>query len=435
MKRNNFKINNWSNSILFSYNKRFAAKNRASGLCLIFFIFALLSSCSDSGTVGGGIIGPGTEIEVDTLEVTNIRTDSLNSYSGNLNHFSAGKFHDPLFGNLTAYGLMKPSLAGNGDTLSIDDSTNITLNLVFDANTTYGDTLAEQRFDLYEITEIWRGNEWRLNDEIERAAAPVTSFTVNEDDSIEIPLPDEWVQKYGEYFNSTEDNRDTTYSREIHGFKIVPQNEGKIVTVNPFNTTFIATNLNLTTESTAADTMRVDSLNFGLHEWAYSLQRTEVSPQSIFSSKIISTLEKVIRFQFDFTFENLETRNISKVELVFFRNNLLLDETISQAGAAAKRPEAETLRLYYIEGDELPQRLTGGPTVATATYNSEDKAYIFDITGFVASGAVERLPEDLTFYITVGGSEGVIRSTLLYNSEAESKAPEVIVTSIETENN
>ncbi len=434
MKRSSFKESN-KTSLLNYFKKGRPQRFKSTGVFLTaIFAAALFTACTESGSVGGGIVGPRTNIEIDTLEIGKLRVDTLIAYSGNLDFFSAGRFRDPLFGDISVTGLFKPLLASNADSLAIDDSTEVTLNLIVFSETVYGDTMAAQQFNLLEAKELWRGNQWRIRDDIQIGPTPLASFSVANKDTIQIPMPEEWVKEYAKYFNSNEANRDSSFVREFFGLVIKPQNSSKIVTVNPFSTKFLATNLDVVPDSAYADSVRLDSLQIDLREWAYSIKRTNVTPSPQSSSKLISTFERVIQFDYDFTFEDIQTQSIAKVELIFHVDKLLLEQSINQAGTGAVRPASKILNLHYIEGDELPQSVSSNTSLAQATFNEEEETYHFNVTQQVVSGFFEATNNERVFYVTIGKNEGVIRSGLIFNSLVEGKGPKVVITYVKTEN-
>lgn len=397
-------------------------------LGLAFALSVLISGCSDSGSVGGAIVGPGDALTVDTMEVTQMSTDTLNAYSGNLTYFSAGRFQDPLFGDVSATGLFKPSLPNANEDLVFDDSTRMTLRLQLNKATAYGDTLSTTQFELLEITELWRGPSWRLDQDIAVASGePVASFTVSNQDSIDIPLSKEWAQKYGTYYDNTAGNRDSVYIREFYGLALVSRESGRIVTVNPGTTEFIISELDNTADGTLSD-----SLDVTLGDWAYSLDRTDVPAGAPGTTRLYNTMERVLTFDFDFTSDNISSINVAKAEMVIYRDQLRLEESISQVGSGGVRPNPGLLYIHIVEGDELPQSLDPGSPLsqeAIGTYNEEDQAYHFDLTRYVKGQFFDSIDPSLTFYITSGTNDGVIRSNIIFNEEASEKTPKVIVTS------
>lgn len=396
--------------------------------CIIVFQF---SGCKDSGSVGAGIGEPLADLEVDTLEVTGLQTESLVAYSGNLGFFSAGRFNDPHFGQVNARAYIRPSLAFNSGTSFFNEDTEMELRLVMNREVAYGDTTAAATFDIIEVAELWRGPAWRLDDEVALVQGEtVGSFTVTDEDSIDIPLDSEWVQKYGHFFDNTEDNRDSLYVRQFYGLALVPQNSGKILAINSNESNFIARNV----ESSTSDDLTLD---INLRDAAFSIDRTGTTDNTE-SINIYSTHEQIINFDFDFSSENLQSATIAKAELVIYRDNFVLEESANQAGTNVVRPDSSFLKLHLLEGDELPQSLNvavspNRPLPLAGIYDEKDGAYHFNLTRLINGGLFDNVDPSFSFYITQSNKDGIIRSNVLFNGEAGSKSPKVIITS--TNNN
>jgi len=443
MRKNNFKASSKLNSLRSLKRRKLSDVNHII-ILIAAIIVPLLGGCDPSGSVGGGLGGSETDIQYDTTTISQIHVDTLVAYTGNLNFFSAGQFKDPLFGDITATGFIKPPLASNGDSLVFDESTEVFLKLALNNDTVYGDTLAGQKFNIYEIQQLWRGNQWKINQEVPLAPSPLTSFTVQHKDTLQIPLPSTWAEKYADYFKLDRSNRDSIYFREFWGLSIVPDNYGKIVTVDPFTSSLLITNLKVVKpDSVIVENPRLDSLStsLGSGEWAYNLQRRNVvsPPDSDSTDKLISTYERVFRFEYDFDFEDIKRRNIAKVEILFYVDKQLLDQSINQAGSSVVRPEAKVLNLHFMKDDELPQALSqynmkNQLEYAKAEYSPEDSAYHFDVTGQFKTDFFEAGKDERNFYITIGKNDGVLRSGLLFNSLAAGKQPQVIVTFVEIDN-
>lgn len=436
MKTNNFKARSTPNTLKIFKSNRLTGAN-AIALLLTAFIFSLMVGCDPSGSVGGGFADPNTDIRFDTTALSQVQIDTLVAYSGNLDFFSAGKFQDPLFGDVTAKGFFKPPLGSNRDTLAFDDSTKVFLNLAIYDDGTYGDSLADQTFGLYEAQQLWRGNQWQLNTTIPIAPTPITTFTVQSQDTLlHILMPDSWAAKYASYFELKENNRDSIYVREFFGLAMVPQNLGSVVAVNPYGTSLLITKLKVVLpDSEVVEVPRLDSLEIPIRtgDWAYNLQRTNITPSPAAASKLVSTYERILHFDHNFDLGAIKRRDIARVELVFYVDKLLLEQSLDQVGAAATRPQAKYLNLFYIEADELPQALSSYTNknqfeYARAEYSEQDNAYHFDITTQIKNGFFNATGEERDFYITVGSNNGVIRSTVLFNSLTSGKEPIIIIT-------
>ncbi|MBN2731086.1 MAG: hypothetical protein JXR26_01530 [Balneolaceae bacterium] len=411
-------------------------RSRAIGT-LIFSIIVLLQvgGCKDSGSVGSSFPGSGADVQVDTLELSQLQGDTLSAISGSLNLFSTGRYQDPVFGDISATALIRPDLEAKDTTRSIDADTRMQLRLAISKDDVYGDTLAAQQYDVVELANIFRGNEINIDDDVQTTGAPVGSFTVTNEDTVTVDLSSSWVQKYGAFYNDTTSTRDSSYVRQFPGLAIVPQNSAKIIAINPGESKILATNLNI---SEAADSTVSDSLSINFEEWAFTADRTNVTAPDPGSQIIHNTLERVFRFNFDFSRENLGARNISQVKLVFYRDNTLLNS--SPLGTNVVRPTQGSLRLHLVEGDELPQSIDPGNALGLPTgtgfYQSDDGAYYIDITGDILGRFLENVSSDQTFYVTFSRNNGALRSSIIFNDQAGSvNSPKVIITSTKTENN
>ena len=409
--------------------------NRTSypvSIILGFVVLVQLAGCRDSGTVGSvGLPSRSSEINTDTTQLSDLHTNALNAYSGDRSYFSAGHFQDPLFGDIKSIGLIKPNLASNNGNYFFDQKTQMKLKLIINKESVYGDPSAGEKFKLVEIAKPWRGQSWRLKNQVQLVQDSVVgSFTVTSNDSVTVPLSSHFVNKYGNYFNNTDSTRNTDYRRNFYGFALVPQNSNKILAFDPGNSYFIATNIKVSTDTT---TQR-DSLHISPMGWAYNLNRKEASDSISGTTKVYNTLEKTLSFNYDFSSKNINPITLSKAELVIYRDELQYNNSIAQAGSNVERPKSGTLYLHLANSGELPQSIDPGSPLISATYNDSDKAYHFNLTRLIKSGSLENIGSNMSFYIKSGRNDGVIRSNILFNSNAGTKAPKIIITSTNNSN-
>src|SRR5699024_5770947 len=156
----------------------------------------LLTGCDSPGAVGSGLTDSGAEVKIvkDTITVT--ETHQFNSFSGNYAAISAGQFSDPLFGDISATGYLKPSLPST-DTLFAGGDAIMKLRLLFNSSNVYGDSLSNQTFDVFPVTAYWRSNTHKLGKELQLDRNnKITSFTVGEEDSLEVLLSEQWVNQH-----------------------------------------------------------------------------------------------------------------------------------------------------------------------------------------------------------------------------------------------
>lgn len=382
-----------------------------------------LSACENPGSVGSGFVNEETEIVVDTLEVTDFREHTFTAYSGNYPFTSAGEFDDPLFGTLRAISYLKPTLPATSDDATFLSDAEMKLDLHVNQEEIYGDSLVGAQFDVVEVGELWRGGAFRLDDQVALGQATLGSFTMGTEENILVDLQGDWVGRYREHYLNLDDDRDSLYRYNFYGLAIVPRNSGKIIPIDTEESQFFVYN---------AD---VDTLNFGLSTWGYSLERGSVPAGSAEQSALHSTIEQVVSFELNSLQDAVGSLNLSRVELVVYEDSLLMESSLDGVSASATRPEMPRLRLQRVEEGTTPESIDPGSSIATGRYDPDDQAYHFNLTDFVRSGGLEA-SEGFEYYLTGPQHIGIIRSSLLFNENAPpEKRPKLIVTSIQTAQN
>jgi len=366
-------------------------------------------------------------VVVDTLSgnyFTGLTTRSFNYYSGDFQFFSAGEYDDPLFGNIRATGMIKPDLpAAASDSLT--ENSKMSMRLVLGGSQVYGDSLANQTFDVYEIDELWRGRTFKLYDNIalDQANGPITSFTVGSEDSLDVPLPQEWVDKYRAYTDTT--NADSLYERDLFGLALVPTNDSNKI---------IAPNLNATRFS-VINPVAEDTFGIGTDRWAYMLERGSSSlPQS--SVAIHSTKEQVLSFSLDLSSFDVRAPDIARAELVLYQNNELMDQSMQSESPSTNRPVVESVQLHLVNPDQLPENIIPGNPIANGFYSTADEAFHFALTSQVQNILTnDNVLENNEFVVTLT-TNGIIRSSVIYTDEAPAdKQPKLIITSLKNNSN
>lgn len=402
-----------------------ARRNAAIGsLLLVFTVFSLiLVGCESPGSVGGSFTDPGTEVRDTVFSVSGIENNQYVSFTGNLSNISAGEFDDPLFGTVRAVSLLKPSLPSIGVTDSLSSSASLSLQLSVNDSSMYGDTLSTAQFDIVEIGEIWRGRSWQINDEPVLTQNVIGSFEVdNEADSLVVPLSQEWSSRYRAFYNAISANRDSLYRYDFHGLALVPTNSSKVVPFSPSNSRFFV-----------IDPAQEDTSFVTGSQWAYSVERSGGTDAPDGTSKLLNTFEEVLRFELKLSREDLGTVNISKVELLIYQNDEVLESTLDQASGSAVRPPLGSADLFLSTAEDLPDVFTAGTPLTNGIYDAEEGAYRFDITRFTNSVLVEGVPDDNSFYVTLDDNDGIVKSSLIFNENGpEGKRPKLIVTYVQT---
>jgi hypothetical protein len=385
-----------------------------------------LSGCDNPGPIGSSLTGSGADLVVDTFTVEDINISEYNSYSGDFAYFSTGAYQDPLFGNMSATGLVKPSLVRTSDTVSADAK--MIMRIFLDKDQIYGDSLASQHFDIYEIAERWRGKSSLVKDSIRLDQnSKVGSFTVEEEqDSLDVDITS-WLQKeenyrtYTQMESSTE--ADSLYLREVFGMGLVPTNSNKIVPI-------IADSMEFHIQNPESDTLRV-----GLEDWAYSLKRENNNSFPNGSVPLYSTYESVLNFKKDFSALDIRQTGIAKAELVFYRNNSALEQSLQSEPSSVVRPIPARVLLHLANPAQAPVNLDPGDPITSAEYSESDGAYHFNLNFNIQSLLSSNIPENLNFFVTFS-NDGIIKPSLIYTDGAPAdKTPKLIISYIKNTDN
>lgn len=401
-------------------NKAFRS---ASSHCIILIAITLvgLAGCENPGSIGSDIGGTKATVAIDTFSVDGVTTRSLNYYSGDYSFFSAGQYEDPLFGNLRAMGLIKPSLPRTSqDTLASDAK--MIMRLMFDGTQVYGDSLAGQSFDIYKVKDAWRARSIKLQDNIALydSNGPIGSFTVGAGDSASVELPSEWVQEYRTYAN---DNADSLYHFEQYGLALVPSGSNKIIAPNIDSTKFVIQN-------PGVDTFRVS-----VNQAAYTLERSNTGSLPQGSVAWHSTQENVLQFDLNLSKIDVHASDIARAELVLYQNVELMQSSLSSEPSSVVRPGETAARLFLVDTAQLPDNITPGNPVAQGSYSTDDEAFHFPLTSQLQSMLSRGVPEGQKFVVKLSNN-GIIKSSVIYTDQAPAaKRPKIIITSLKNNSN
>ena len=148
---------------------------KIAGIYTVIFLL-LLAGCTESTTVGGEILDQDQAalVAIDTLTIrtATVTEDELVVYSPNIqfNNTLCGHFEDPTFGTVKAdfYGqfrINQNALPSIPDTAVFDS---LVLLLEYDLDGIYGDSLAEQEFEVYRISDpnVDVDSAYRATDEL-----------------------------------------------------------------------------------------------------------------------------------------------------------------------------------------------------------------------------------------------------------------------------
>jgi len=389
----------------------------------LFFILGLLiiTGCEDPGIVGNSFVGSGAQIASDTVKISDYNTaDQIPTYSGNRSYLSAGKFDDPVFGTVTATGLLKPSISTSAiDTLQEDAS--MYLQLKIDPGNVYGDTTSSTTFDLVEMNQLWRGKSWKMDDPAPVSDNVVVSSTqIGMQDSVVIELPTSYMMKYRDFYYDDSANRDSLYKYNFYGLALVPKDgSNKILAINSSGSHFLFQNPDDTTYSQET-----------LNDWAYSVERTNVPSGNNNEDNVFGDFSQVINFDFPIDKQSMGSQNLSRVELVLYQDEQTLTGTLP---ANTVRPPVSNAKLYLKTPEELQYSFDGSGASFSTDIDSTDFTYRFNLTNYINAVLFGGASSDTRFIGTIQSNNGIIYSTLLFNNEADKNFPKLLITSVNPE--
>ncbi len=398
--------------------------NRLTLPLTLLLAVGLFASCDDTPIVGGELSPDDVQVHADTVIISNLSLVSSPSFSGNLIYVTTGKVDDPVFGKITATALLRPTIARDAQVDTIGE--NAVARLSLNISSRYGHESAPGDFQVVEIGRPWRSTSWRYDSIPDFARNPdmskkvVGEFTLTGTDSITVRLSDEWTRRYREIFhNPSASEKDSLYRADLPGLAIVPA-EG---TDKMFSIQVSRANLLIQSGDGTIDLIKEIS------SWAVSLDKEGPNEQVIGTSKpVFNTRGSMLKLDFDFSEEFLGTTNFSRVELVLYEDTLRMKSGVS---ADFERPGSETLRIFYLEPDQIPYAINIDPRFQT-NRRSEDSSYRVNATN-LANELIRGGGNSRSLYAVIGINDGRFQPTLLSGSAPPHRQPKLLITSISKE--
>ena len=371
---------------------------------------ATITACEDGGIVGSSFIPANPDLQIDTVQTLSITTEPLVSYAGAKIFVAAGRYQDPLFGTYEAVAMMTPGFTPVADSIADE----VTFGFTLRPTQTYGDTNSTTVFDIYEIQERWRAQEWRMDDTPVLGSAPIASFEIGDTDSLFVPLPDSWKQRYLTYNQLEAADRDSAYTQNEFGFAFVPVSGNKISYINFSESIF---------SGVRADTTELLGV---IRQRASNYRLVEESSITVENGvKIMNDFTKTGKISFEINEQIVGAKFVSRAELVFYEDKQLLQSSL---GIGQTRFSNQIIRLFDLAPDEKQYYITKDATISAIV--SDEGAYRMNITALVNSALAEG-GKEYTFYIVSDQDNGIIRPNYLLNENSGLRAPKIIVTKIQ----
>jgi hypothetical protein len=397
-------------------------KTKAATLWRLAFSITLLSimvACDNPASIGGELVDK-SEVTIDTILVDNLVPSTLDPYLGQLTRSASGHFEDDLFGTVDAFSFLKVPLTSVSDSLVMDDSTDIQLELQIFPNQIYGDTLGTSDYYIYRVTNSWRGATFRRSETISyNDAELIGEFSDADADSNNIILVDlegSWRTDYINYANSFAEDRKDVYNASEYGLAIVPSSENQ--KINYFS--LGNSDLLITQDSTEYD--------LSVFDWGYDLEQTDVDlgPDNIM---LPSTYDQYYTFDLSEIADRFTSRNIVKAELIFTEDSLAMQNSLNPNEVRTSSYELG-IRVGPVE-DIAFEIGFGGLSLAGIRNNHK---FVFNMTSafnnyFYADAKVNEL------YLYLVDSQGLLSYSSLFTPNTEANtAPKVVIYAIESEN-
>lgn len=398
------------------------------------------AGCEEPGSIGGGFLDDDAGLETRTISVGSIEEYSTNAYTGRLRYMAMGSYDDPLFGEFTSVAIIKPSIStANFDAIEEGDS--FKLRLVF-SSTVYGDSTSASGFDVYRVSENWRGNELRFGDTLPYdETQKIGEFSVAGTETVEIELDDSWVADYNEYLTSDDEDREVRYRDEFPGLAIVPSGgSSKVLFANVLPASgeddsdlefvrFILDREEDDEDENGENDEEDDSrLYQTLRDWGGAETRLASGVEQ--DGHILhNKLDKMIRLEPELNEERLGSKNLANVQLVFYKDRTLLEATLP---GGHTRPEVARARIHRIDSGNINDWIFSRTPDLIADLETSDDSFRFDITNY-ANSVLFDTPRAGQFYLSIETVNGLVFSTVLFDETApEEQRPKIIITSVKS---
>jgi hypothetical protein len=407
---------------------------------LVISSLFVLQACQDNNFVGSSFIPETSPVVVDTITLDQFEHVNLNSFTGNLPRFSAGQYNDPLFGTIRSEAFFTPGLISD----TLDVSRIKEYYILFKANEFYGDTTAVAEFELHYVTERWRASMVNTSTQLPTmpTETPVTFSIGAEMDSVEVRIPQQWVDRYVDIFES--EDRENRILNEEFGFLIRPAatDESKLIVgfvAGQAGTRIIVRDLDLDggmknedEEEEEEEEEEDTSLMIPFRGWGFNMTQNAPADLKDRIIPVMNTFTDALRIDFDFS--QFADEIITRVELIFYEDSLALSQDMPENHV---RLQTNRLNMYLLSDLDTDFLVISNPAFTPERRTNVDKSYRVSLTD-----TIKRLILGGTFngkyYITSQFNNGLLFPYALVapdNAAQPDRTPKIVVTYIKPETN
>lgn len=386
--------------------------------------FALLTACEESGVVGSTFLSTDPDVNVTVKSIPgSITSEPLITYSGSKALVAVGSYSDPVFGTWQSNAYLNPNLLLQPAFLDVDAEYGLLLRR---ASVT-GDTLLVANYAIYEITQRWRANDLKPDSDtgdtplLQWSQEPLLRFQTAQEDSIFIPLPKDWSDRYLAAFGIEEDPVEN-YRSTMFGFAIVPEgNTGRIEFFNTNESRLVIQNPAIQGEEEAP---APHNLAFFQRGSTYSRIADPQMPLPSDRIVLMNDFSQTGRLNLSITDDFFNTRTLSRVELVIQEDVDFLSENLP---VNHQRFGNNLIRIFELDEDEKDFFITKDPVVNVL--RSEDGRYRANLTNYV-NNILQNGGREVSLYIVSDQDNGIIRPNVFINSGDSQRGPRLIITSV-----
>lgn len=375
-----------------------------------------VNSCDDGNLVDSSPGGDEVQVKADTALIPSTQEVSAPGFSGNQQYLSVGHYNDLLFGEKEVTALLQPNIIEEG----IDSiESNATAFLEMHVDEVYGNVTSSNHLQLNEAPRRWRASAWRPDSAMQVSDILVgESIHEPEDETVTIPVDDNWLQRYREYFNEGDEDG---YREELFGFTLTSLEESNILS-------FDMGQSQLVIDNPTADTLQ----STGFRATAYSLERGEPS-ESITEEVSINrnTFDNFMKLEFDVDSDFIGADNISRAELIIYVDSESM-ESAEYLPENHQRNEADVLDMYFLDESDLELSITDDPLFRVSLNEGEDgnpDYFSVNLTAFIRDQLTADEQEEEDFYLIISENNGKLLSSLLFNHLHDEYAPQIHITS------
>ncbi|MCH8495007.1 MAG: DUF4270 domain-containing protein [Balneolales bacterium] len=390
-------------------------KNYLPALGALLIALTVLTSCEESGIVGSSFVTTDPDIIIDTMQAGQIQTESLVTFSGSKVLVATGRFDDQLFGTYEATALLNPAMLAS--TIEIEDDAEF--GLVLKRPSFTGDSTSVNRYQIYEITRRWRGNEWKADSVASLSLSPMLSFEITNEDSIFVPLPSDWTDRYKSYYE-LESDRVAQYNENMFGFAIVHESGNRIDYFNTNDSYLYIKNPDVQGEDpTVPQTTQIRQ-----RATSYQLVEAPSTPMPADRIEVRNDFSTTGRLSFTINPDDFPQRTISRAEIVLHEDVDMLNSSLRPGEA---RSSNNIIRVFELEEDEKDFYITKDAVVNVQ--RSTDGRYRINLTTLF-NNALREGGREVNLYFISDQDNGIIRPGLFFNENDSERFPQLIITKI-----